>query len=57
MPATERYNPIVQLNPHFLDKVDFISVNLSGRSLTDESVLEFIISKFSRIKLMVRTFV
>ncbi len=65
LPAAERYNLIVQLdlwvinktfcllklNPHFLDKVDFISVNLSGHSLTDESVLEFIISKFSQYKI------
>ena len=65
LPAAERYNLIVQLdlwvinktfcllklNPHFLDKVDFISVNLSGHSLTDESVLELIISKFSQYKI------
>jgi diguanylate cyclase (GGDEF)-like protein/PAS domain S-box-containing protein len=63
--ATERYNLIVQLdlwvidktfcllhlNPSFLDKVDFISVNLSGQSLTDENVLAFIISKFRQYKI------
>ena len=65
LPAAERYNLIVQLdlwvinktfcllklNPHFLNNVDFISVNLSGHSLTDESVLQFIISKFSQYKI------
>lgn len=65
LPAAERYNLSVQLdlwvidktfcllglNPSFLDKVDFISINLSGHSLTDESVLEFIILKFSQYKI------
>ncbi|MFT6987906.1 MAG: EAL domain-containing protein (putative c-di-GMP-specific phosphodiesterase class I) [Psychromonas sp.] len=65
LPSAERYNLIVQLdlwvidktfcllhlNPSFLDKVDFISINLSGHSLTDESVLEFIILKFSQYKI------
>ncbi|MFT6778569.1 MAG: diguanylate cyclase (GGDEF)-like protein/PAS domain S-box-containing protein [Paraglaciecola sp.] len=62
--AAERYNLIVQLdlwvinktfsllhlNPSFLDKVDFVSINLSGHSLTDESVLDLIISKLSQYK-------
>lgn len=62
LPAAERYNLSVQLdkwvieetcrllflNPSFLDSVDFISVNLSGHSLTDTSVLRFIISKFEQ---------
>ena len=65
LPAAERYNLIVQLdlwvidkifcllhlNPSFLDKVNFVSVNLSGHSLTDESVLAFIILKFRQYKI------
>jgi diguanylate cyclase (GGDEF)-like protein/PAS domain S-box-containing protein len=65
LPAAERYNLIVELdlwvidktfcllhlNPSFLDKVNFITVNLSGHSLTDESVLAFIILKFRQYKI------
>lgn len=65
LPAAERYNIIVQLdlwvidktftllhsNPSFLDKVDFISVNLSGHSLTDKSVLELIILKLGQYEI------
>ena len=64
-PAAERHNLIVQierwvidktfsllhLNPSFLDNIDFISVNLSVHSLTDESVLEFILLKFRQYKI------
>ena len=64
-PAAERHNLIVQverwvidktfsllhLNPSFLDNIDFISVNLSVHSLTDESVLEFILLKFRQFKI------
>jgi diguanylate cyclase (GGDEF)-like protein/PAS domain S-box-containing protein len=64
LPAAERYNLIVQVDlwvidnafslleetPTFLDNVDFISINLSGHSLTDESVLEFIVSKLNQHK-------
>lgn len=60
LPAAERYNLIGQLdrwvinnaflllseNPTFLNSVDFISINLSGHSLTDAGVLNYIISKF-----------
>ncbi|MFT5711793.1 MAG: diguanylate cyclase (GGDEF)-like protein/PAS domain S-box-containing protein [Glaciecola sp.] len=63
--AAERYNLIVQLdlwviakafsllhlNPSFLAKVDFISINLSGQSLTDERVLAFIIFKLRQFKI------
>lgn len=65
LPAAERYNLSVQLdrwvinktlsllslNPNFLNNMDFISVNLSGHSLTDESVLQFIIAKFRQYKI------
>jgi diguanylate cyclase (GGDEF)-like protein/PAS domain S-box-containing protein len=65
LPAAERYNLIVQLdlwviakafsllhlNPSFLAKVDFISINLSGQSLTDERVLAFIIFKLRQFKI------
>jgi len=70
LPAAERYNLSVQLDrwvidktfqllqvhPSFLDKVEFISVNLSGHSLTDESVLAFIISKFDDYKIDAKKF-
>jgi diguanylate cyclase (GGDEF)-like protein/PAS domain S-box-containing protein len=62
LPAAERYNLIVQVdrwvidnafrlleeNPRILDEVDFISINLSGHSLTDVGVLDFIISKLKQ---------
>jgi len=65
LPAAERYNLIVQLDlwvidktfsllhlsPAFLDKIDCVSINLSGHSLTDERVLELIISKLSLYKI------
>lgn len=65
LPAAERYNlssqldrwvidktlSLLNLNPNFLNNMDFISVNLSGHSLTDESVLQFIIAKFSQYKI------
>jgi len=70
LPAAERYNLIVQLDlwviekafcllrlhPSFLNKVDFISINLSGHSLTDESVLTFIISKFKQYNMDAKKF-
>lgn len=70
LPAAERYNLIVQLDrwvidktfqllnsyPSFLEKVEFISVNLSGHSLTDHSVLTFIISKFTQYKIDAKKF-
>ena len=56
MPAAERYDLISTLdhwivdhaltllgnNPVFLDKIDFISINLSGPSLTNPEILTFI---------------
>lgn len=62
LPSAERYNLIEQVdrwviekafrvleeNPIFLNTVDFVSINLSGHSLTDASILDFIVSKFSQ---------
>ncbi|WP_051288543.1 EAL domain-containing protein [Brumicola pallidula] len=62
LPSAERYNLIEQVdrwviekafrvleeNPVFLNTVDFVSINLSGHSLTDASILDFIVSKFSQ---------
>ncbi len=59
LPAAERYNLIEKLdcwviehafrvlaeNPTFLKKINFISINLSGQSLTQASMLDFIISR------------
>jgi diguanylate cyclase (GGDEF)-like protein/PAS domain S-box-containing protein len=56
LPAAERYDLISKLdywvvdhaftllgnNPVFLDKIDFISINLSGPSLTNPEILSFI---------------
>ena len=56
LPAAERYNLMLQLdrwvvghtvktlvdNPEFYNKITFVSVNLSGQSITDESFLEFV---------------
>lgn len=62
LPAAERYNLSVQLDkwvieetfrllflhPSFLESVNFISINLSGHSLTDTGVLAFITAKFNQ---------
>jgi len=59
LPAAERYNLIAQLdrwvikraftllieNPRFLEQINFISINLSGQSLTEDNVLDFIITQ------------
>ena len=59
LPAAERYNLISQIdhwvikktcsllkdNPEFLNQINFCSINLSGQSLTDHNILEFIISQ------------
>ena len=59
LPAAERYNLIAQLdawvienafrllaeNPVFLKQIQFISINLSGQSLTKHDSLDFIISQ------------
>lgn len=60
LPAAERYNLITQLdrwvienafslltkNPVFLKQINFISINLSGQSLADESFQSFVIEQF-----------
>jgi diguanylate cyclase (GGDEF)-like protein/PAS domain S-box-containing protein len=64
LPAAERYNLSVKLDrwvvnhainlleehATFLESVDFISINLSGPSLTDEAFLEFAIQAVSALK-------
>ncbi len=61
IPAAERYNLITRIdqhvinmafswlkgNPDFLERLDVCSINLSGSSMADESVLDFIIQKIS----------
>lgn len=56
LPAAERYNLISRIdhwviekifsllekNPEFLEKINFCSINLSGQSLTDSNILDFI---------------
>jgi diguanylate cyclase (GGDEF)-like protein/PAS domain S-box-containing protein len=58
LPAAERYNLISRIdlwviektfsllkeNPGFLEKINFCSINLSGPSLTDPNILDFIIA-------------
>lgn len=62
LPAAERYNLVDQLdawvienaftllieNPAFLAQVNFISINLSGQSLTNPDFLKFIISQLDK---------
>lgn len=59
LPAAERYNLISEIdywviqqaiellaaNPEFLKKINFISINLSGQSLANHTMLNFIISQ------------
>ncbi len=59
LPAAERYNVIVNLDcwvierafkvlaehPRFLNDTTFISINLSGQSLVDQSFLDFVIAQ------------
>ncbi len=59
LPAAERYNLITKLdcwvikqafrslikNPAFFKQVNFISINLSGQSFTDETFLNFVITQ------------
>lgn len=59
LPAAERYNLMVKLdlwviektftsltnNPDFIKQINFISINLSGSSVTESSVLDFIIAQ------------
>jgi len=65
LPAAERYNLIEKLdlwvidnalslladNPDFMDNIHFISINLSGPSLTNEAMLTFIIDKLTKLKI------
>jgi diguanylate cyclase (GGDEF)-like protein/PAS domain S-box-containing protein len=65
LPAAERYNLIsridlwviektfslLQNNPDFLEKTDFCSINLSGPSLTDRNILDFIIELLESSKI------
>ncbi len=64
LPAAERYNLIGQLdrwvvsnafsllmkNTVFLEQINFISINLSGQSLTDESFLDFVIKELKGLE-------
>lgn len=63
LPAAERYNLISHIDrwvvqravdllieyPKFLKRVNFVSINLSGQSLTDEYFLEFVMTKIRRL--------
>lgn len=65
LPAAERYNLIIQLdqwviqnafkalsnNIDFLNQLDFISINLSGLSLTNEHFLDFVVQKIHEYKI------
>jgi diguanylate cyclase (GGDEF)-like protein/PAS domain S-box-containing protein len=62
LPAAERYNLISKLdswvveeaftllmnNPDFLNKINFLSINISGQSLSDTVLLNFISREFDR---------
>jgi diguanylate cyclase (GGDEF)-like protein/PAS domain S-box-containing protein len=62
LPAAERYNLITKLdswvikktflllaeNPAFLKQTQFISINLSGQSLTDSNIFDFIVSELEQ---------
>ncbi len=64
LPSAERYNLICQLDkwvisnamsllkshPEFLNRIDFISINLSGQSITDERFLEFVLNEIHDLK-------
>lgn len=65
LPAAERFNLIEKLdtwvvkhafkflseNPSFVDKINFVSINLSGPSLTKKEFLEFILQQFKDFKI------
>jgi len=62
LPAAERYNLIGKLdrwvigktfdllteNPAFVEQINFISINLSGESLADDNILNFIITQLDK---------
>jgi diguanylate cyclase (GGDEF)-like protein/PAS domain S-box-containing protein len=65
LPAAERYNLSLEIDtwvvekafyllsthPAFLEKTEFISINLSGQSLSNQEFLDFIISKMHELKI------
>jgi diguanylate cyclase (GGDEF)-like protein/PAS domain S-box-containing protein len=65
LPAAERYNLIsridlwviektfslLQNNKHFLNQINFCSINLSGASLSDSNILDIIITKLNEHKI------
>ncbi len=65
LPAAERYDlmrsidcyviektlNLLKENPNFLSQVHFISINLSGQSLADEAVLNFITTQLEKTKI------
>jgi diguanylate cyclase (GGDEF)-like protein/PAS domain S-box-containing protein len=65
LPAAERYNLIENIdrwvvkntfelitdNPEFFKKIHFISINLSGKSVTNPKFLEYILSELNRTKI------
>ena len=65
LPAAERYNIITKVdfwviehafsllknNPAFLEQINFCSINLSGQSLTEPDMLEFIIEQLDNSKI------
>ncbi len=66
LPAAERYNLIVELDrwvvteairmieahPVFMQSVEFISINLSGQTLSDESFLDFLLTSLQKSALV-----
>jgi EAL domain-containing protein (putative c-di-GMP-specific phosphodiesterase class I) len=64
LPSAERYNLMRELDkwvisdtlrslkthPEFLNRIDFISINLSGQSITDERFLEFVLKEIRSLK-------
>jgi diguanylate cyclase (GGDEF)-like protein/PAS domain S-box-containing protein len=62
LPAAERYNLITNIDrwvidktlalleakPAFMERIDFISINLSGQSLADINFQQFVINKFMK---------
>lgn len=64
LPSAERYNlmcpldkwvitnamRLLKAHPEFLNRIDFISINLSGQSITDERFLEFVLKEIRSLK-------
>ena len=65
LPAAERYNLISKIdcwvikkafsllaaNPVFQNQINFISINLSGQSITEHQVLQFIITQLAKFRI------